>query len=73
MAENGTAENGKPEEAPPPRGIGAWPLAVRIALGAVVLLFVWSPFLAMVLRLGQRDQPPPPLPARPFERQAPSP
>lgn len=67
------AENGKPESGPPPKGVAGWPLGVRLALGAVVLLFVWSPFLAMVLRLGQRDQPPPPLPATPYQRQAPSP
>lgn len=67
------AENGRPEPDQAPRGVAGWPLWVRLCLGAVVLLFVWSPFLAMVIRLGQREQAPPPLPARPYERQAPSP
>ena len=72
-AETGAAETGAPPADPPRRGVAGWPLWVRICLGAAVLLFVWSPFLAMVFRLGQRDQAPPPLPARPYERQAPSP
>lgn len=29
----------------------AWPLGLKLLLGAAVLAFVWSPFLAMVVRL----------------------
>ena len=28
-----------------------WPLWLKVLLGAAVLAFVWSPFLAMVVRL----------------------
>ena len=35
----------------PPRRNGGWPLPVKILLAAVVLGFVWSPFLAMLVRL----------------------
>jgi hypothetical protein len=35
---------------PKPKG---WPLWVRILLAAVVLSFVWSPFLAMLMRLSR--------------------
>ena len=34
-----------------PRRHGGWPLPVKILLAAVVLGFVWSPFLAMLVRL----------------------
>ena len=34
-----------------PGGQGGWPLPVKILLAAVVLGFVWSPFLAMLMRL----------------------
>ena len=34
-----------------PGGQGGWPLPVKILLAAVVLAFVWSPFLAMLVRL----------------------
>ncbi|MEI7952086.1 MAG: hypothetical protein WCH37_05355, partial [Synechococcaceae cyanobacterium ELA182] len=30
---------------------GGWPLPVKILLAAVVVGFVWSPFLAMLVRL----------------------
>jgi len=33
------------------RRSGGWPLPVKILLAAVVLGFVWSPFLAMLVRL----------------------
>lgn len=39
-----------PAPVPPPRQ-GGWPLPVKILLAAVVLGFVWSPFLAMLVRL----------------------
>lgn len=32
---------------------GGWPLWLRIALAVVVLSFVWSPFLAMLMRLSR--------------------
>ncbi|MCX5968470.1 MAG: hypothetical protein NTV57_12670 [Cyanobacteria bacterium] len=38
------------EPVPPGRQAG-WPLPVKILLAAVVLGFVWSPFLAMLVRL----------------------
>jgi len=44
----------QPEDAAaglPPRRQGGWPLPVKILLAAVVLGFVWSPFLAMLVRL----------------------
>ena len=34
-----------------PERQGGWPLPVKILLAAVVVAFVWSPFLAMLARL----------------------
>jgi hypothetical protein len=35
----------------PKAGTPRWPLWLKLLLGAAVLAFVWSPFLAMVVRL----------------------
>ena len=35
----------------PPQRQGGWPLPLKILLAAVVVGFVWSPFLAMLMRL----------------------
>lgn len=40
----------EPSSTPKPKG---WPLWLRIGLAAVILLFVWSPFLAMLMRLSR--------------------
>lgn len=32
---------------------GGWPLGLKVALAVLVLAFVWSPFLAMLLRLSR--------------------
>ncbi len=42
-----------PGEASPPQRQGGWPLPLKILLAAVVLGFVWSPFLAMLMRLAK--------------------
>ena len=42
--------SGTPPEPPRPKG---WPLWVRILLAALLLSFVWSPFLAMLMRLSR--------------------
>lgn len=39
-----------PSATPRPKG---WPLWVRILLAALLLSFVWSPFLAMLMRLSR--------------------
>ena len=36
---------------PQPQRQGGWPLPLKILLAAVLLGFVWSPFLAMLMRL----------------------
>ena len=41
-----------PDPSTPPKAKG-WPLWLRIALAAVILSFVWSPFLAMLMRLSR--------------------
>lgn len=38
---------------PTPGKPQGWPLWLRIGLAAVILSFVWSPFLAMLMRLSQ--------------------
>ena len=45
-----TKATAAPGQKPPGRQ-GGWPLPVKILLAAVVLAFVWSPFLAMLVRL----------------------
>jgi hypothetical protein len=40
----------RPTATPKP---GGWPLWVRILLAALLLSFVWSPFLAMLMRLSR--------------------
>ena len=48
-----------PGEGPPkpdggaPAKPGGWPLWLRIVLAALLLSFVWSPFLAMLMRLSR--------------------
>ena len=49
QAERGTS----PQQVSPGSRRRGWPLWLRIALAAVVLSFVWSPFLAMLLRLSR--------------------
>lgn len=44
--------HGSASEAPSSQAKG-WPLWLRIVLAAVVLSFVWSPFLAMLMRLSR--------------------
>ncbi len=41
-----------PDSAAPAKSKG-WPLWLRILLAVVVLSFVWSPFLAMLMRLSR--------------------
>lgn len=41
-----------PDPSTPPKAKG-WPLWLRIGLAVVILSFVWSPFLAMLIRLSR--------------------
>ena len=41
-----------PDPSTPPKAKG-WPLWLRIGLAVVILSFVWSPFLAMLMRLSR--------------------
>ena len=47
-----SADRGNVSEARPSKATG-WPLWLRILLAVVVLSFVWSPFLAMLMRLSR--------------------
>lgn len=38
---------------PPPTKPAGWPLWLRILLAVLLLSFVWSPFLAMLMRLSR--------------------
>jgi len=49
--EHSTVDGSEPAAAPAKPG--GWPLWLRIALAVVVLSFVWSPFLAMLMRLSR--------------------
>jgi hypothetical protein len=52
QAAEGHAAKAEGSASASPRRQG-WPLWLRLTLAAVILAFVWSPFLAMLARLSQ--------------------
>jgi hypothetical protein len=51
--QNSAREPGTPDRPSAPPKTGGWPLWLRILLAALLLSFVWSPFLAMLMRLSR--------------------
>ncbi|QPN63439.1 hypothetical protein [Synechococcus sp. CBW1004] len=52
LHDNATEPDNPDRPKAPPKA-GGWPLWLRILLAALLLSFVWSPFLAMLMRLSR--------------------